>query len=381
MDLDLKRVLASAPRKREPEEPTPLLTPWGEALDPEHVLQEHPNPQFARENVRMLNGWWDYAIVPCGKSGSGEASPEASNEAPSETLPEADARGTSTCGIDACGISTAHAWRSATPPSQFDGRILVPFSPEALLSGVGRQLQPDELLWYKRTFSLDDVPACHRFILHFEAVDYACACYVNGQVAGEHVGGYLPFSFDITDLMNDHDAEKEDGDENKDGDESKGRDNTAESNTAKGNTAKGNIAENGAGENGRAIELALCVYDPSDTGVQLRGKQKLEASGIWYTAQSGIWQSVWLEIVPENHLESIRLDACPETESLTITAFMQNTSSSTGEAPLSNDPAATSDAAAANGPTAASETTLASNATATSDPVATNETAAARAIT
>ena len=61
--MDLKRVLASAPRKREPEEPTPLLTPWGESLDAENVLQEHPRPQFARESVRMLNGWWDKVTV------------------------------------------------------------------------------------------------------------------------------------------------------------------------------------------------------------------------------------------------------------------------------------------------------------------------------
>ena len=341
MDLDLKRVLASAPRKREPEDPAPLLTPWGETLDPDCVLQEHPSPQFARENVRMLNGWWDYAITPCEKNGSHEAgsangqggstndqngsmgkqsgSANESNE--SNGSRKADVHRADVHRADARQADAEHAWRRATRPSQFDGRILVPFSPEALLSGVNRELQPNELLWYRRLFFLDDIPAGHRVILHFEAVDYACTCYVNGQVAGEHVGGYLPFAFDITDALR---------------------------------------------ENGYENELALCVYDPSDTGVQLRGKQKLEASGIWYTAQSGIWQSVWLEIVPENHLESIRLDACPQAETLTVTAFMQSASPSTGEPTSANEFATANEPAAADGCTsaskrAASEHTSASN--------------------
>ena len=282
MDLDLKRVLASAPRKREPEEPAPLLTPWGEALDPEHVLQEHPSPQFARENVRMLNGWWDYAIVPCGKSGSGEASPEASNEAPSETLPEADARGTSTCGIDACGISTAHAWRSATPPSQFDGRILVPFSPEALLSGVGRQLQPDELLWYRRGFTPPVLEGGKRLLLHFQAVDHTCSVRVNGAAVGTHAGGYLPFAFDITDHLV-------------------------------------------AGEN----ELAVCVADPSEFGNTLRGKQRFDRGDIWYTAQSGIWQTVWMEVVPAAHIASVKIEPDAHTGILAIGARLVNPTGTT----------------------------------------------------
>ena len=106
--MDIKRVLASAPRDHDPGAARPLLTRWGEALDPETVRGEHPRPQFARDRFISLNGWWDYAFVPMG------------------------------------------AHRTVRPPDAFDGRILVPFSPESLLSGVGRQLQPDELLWYVR---------------------------------------------------------------------------------------------------------------------------------------------------------------------------------------------------------------------------------------
>lgn len=226
--LDIKRVIESAPRKPESVELEPLLTVWGERLSAGgERVSGHPHPQFERSSFHPLDGWWECAFVP------------------------AD---------DAAG-----AWSTAPMPERFDGRILVPFSPEAPLSGVSRQLKPDELLWYRRAFAKPDElaeEAGGRCLLHFEAVDCACACYVNGVLAGTHVGGYLPFSFDVTDALADD----------------------------------GN-------------EIALCVHDPSDAGVQLRGKQRLERGGIWYTAQSGIWQTVWLEVVPERRIESLKIDA------------------------------------------------------------------------
>ena len=157
--MDIKRVLASAPRDHDPGAARPLLTRWGEALDPDSVRSEHPRPQFARDRFTSLNGWWDYAFVPMG------------------------------------------AHRTVRPPDAFDGRILVPFSPESLLSGGGRQLQPDELLWYVRRVPVPALGEGERCLLHFEAVDFACACCVNGQVVGTHEGGYLPFSFDITEAL------------------------------------------------------------------------------------------------------------------------------------------------------------------------------------
>ena len=148
--MDIKRVLASTPRDHDPGAARPLLTRWGEALDPDSVRSEHPRPQFARDRFTSLNGWWDYAFVPMG------------------------------------------AHRTVRPPDAFDGRILVPFSPESLLSGVGRQLQPDELLWYVRRVPVPALGEGERCLLHFEAVDFACACCVNGQVVGTHEAPRTP---------------------------------------------------------------------------------------------------------------------------------------------------------------------------------------------
>jgi len=144
-------------------------------------------------------------------------------------------------------------------PSQWEGSILVPYSPEAPLSGVGRQLMPDEYLHYERTFDAHAADGL-RTLLHFGAVDDSCCVYVNGHAVGSHQGGYLPFTFDITDALRE-------------------------------------------GEN----TLRLSVQDPSDTGHQARGKQKLRRGGMYYTAQSGIWQTVWLEQVPAQHVQSLQI--------------------------------------------------------------------------
>ncbi|MBP5313900.1 MAG: glycoside hydrolase family 2 [Eggerthellaceae bacterium] len=150
-------------------------------------------------------------------------------------------------------------------PSEYDKEILVPFSPECKLSGVEHILQPDEELWYYREVEISEEElginnfgvATKRLLLHFGAVDYACRIYINDTEVGGHVGGYTPFDVDITDYVK-------------------------------------------PGYN----SFAVYVVDPSDTGVQLRGKQKLKAGNIWYTAQSGIWQSVWMESVPAAHMVS-----------------------------------------------------------------------------
>ena len=133
-----------------------MLTRWGRELDREHPLPEHPRPQLVRDTEWVnLNGPWDYAFTS------------------SEHRPADDA-----------------AWH---------GRIVVPFSPEAELSGVGRQLQPDEWLWYRRTDVVAPTPPeGGRVLLHFGAVDQSCTVWVDGVEVGSHTGGYLPFSFDIT---------------------------------------------------------------------------------------------------------------------------------------------------------------------------------------
>ena len=194
---------------REREGIAPISTPF--FTPSECPLVEHPRPQFARKGVTVLNGYWDYAIRKCGAAREG-----------------------------------------------YDGKILVPFSPEFAASGVSHVLLPDEVLYYRRTISLDRVPA--HLLLHFDAVDECATVAVNGRTVGEHRGGYLPFSFDIAPFVRE-------------------------------------------GEN----ELTVTVTDPTDTKGAPRGKQTLFPGGIWYTPQSGIWQTVWMEALPEGYIPSVKI--------------------------------------------------------------------------
>ena len=132
-----------------------MLTRWGETLDKDTVLQEYPRPQLVRESYYNLNGLWDYAIT----------------------------------ASDAC-------------PSAWDGNILVPFSPEAPLSGVSRALKPGQVLWYRRTLPFGKQDG-RRMLLHFGAADQRAWVYVNGLLAGAHTGGYTAFTLDITKLLQD----------------------------------------------------------------------------------------------------------------------------------------------------------------------------------
>ncbi len=143
-------------------------------------------------------------------------------------------------------------------PATWDGEILVPFAVESALSGVMKAVRPEERLWYRRMFRAPPSAGGQRLLLHFGAVDWKCTVWVNGQQVGEHTGGYDPFTFDITAALK-------------------------------------------SGEN----ELVVAVSDPTDTGFQPRGKQVLKPGGIMYTAVTGIWQTVWLEPVPREHIESL----------------------------------------------------------------------------
>lgn len=198
---------------KQPEPLKPLLTPWGEQLEADCPLDDYPRPQLRRESWQCLNGPWRYAI-------------------------RAD----------------------ETPPDAWDGDIVVPFSPESVLSGVGRQLLPGQTLWYQRTVPLPQPGPGQRLLLHFGAVDQCCRVWCNGKPVGQHAGGYWPFYFDITDAL---------------------------------------------AEGGNTLRLA--VADESDTGPEAWGKQKLQRGGIWYTAQSGIWQTVWCEVVPQQYIEGLRI--------------------------------------------------------------------------
>lgn len=229
-----------------------LYTRWGRELDSEHVHQEYPRPLLQRKSYINLNGYWEYAIT-----------------------------------------------KEFRKPQHYDGRILVPFSPESALSGVGRQLMPDEYLWYRTKLSVDTArldDGC-RLILHFGAVDQACRVYVNGKEAARHTGGYLPFSTDITACRPEvltqqfHSFTSDSGRTNS-GEIDRGK--TEYDNTLAPTAAT--IDE---------WELVLAVRDLSDTSYHAKGKQKLKRGGMFYTAQSGIWQTVWMEYVPTDYIEEI----------------------------------------------------------------------------
>ena len=201
-----------------------LNTDFGAALNPDSMLQEYPRPQMARKEYRILNGYWDYAIT-----------------------------------------------HSDTCPETWDGKILVPFSPEAQLSGVMRDVAPEDYLWYR--LALDEKPRNgYRLLLHFGAVDQMADVFLNGRSLGSHVGGFTPFTLDATDALQENE----------------------------------NV-------------LTVCVRDRSDTCELSRGKQKTNRGGIWYTRQSGIWQTVWCEWVPETYIEKLIITPVVEESMVEIT--------------------------------------------------------------
>lgn len=234
-----------------------MLTRWGRQLDPGAVLAEYPRPQLVRDSHLSLNGVWDYAITD-----------------------------------------------EPVRPEQFDGPIVVPFSPEAPLSGVCRSPRPDQTLWYRRrvilpsTF-LSGAPG-ERVLLHFGAVDQECRVTLDRVEVGHHVGGFLPFSCDLTAVLD----------------------------------AEGDREEH---------ELVVQVRDVTEAEPHARGKQRTRRGGIWYTPQSGIWQTVWVEAVPAVHVRSLHLvphlaDECVEVTVHASLADQAGTSGAAGASPAAYGP-------------------------------------------
>jgi len=191
-----------------------IMTRWANDVSPDHVWQQYPRPQMVRPRWANLNGLWDYWITP----------------------------------------------RDDPRQRTDSGRILVPFPIESALSGVMRRLQPEELLWYQKSFSVPPEWQDMRVLLHFEAVDWQTTVTLNGCELGTHQGGYLPFSFDITDHL-------------------------------------------ANGEN----QLIVSVWDPGNAHWQQRGKQASISQTTHYTAASGIWQTVWLECVPSTYIARLKI--------------------------------------------------------------------------
>ena len=159
----------------------------------------------------------------------------------------------------------------------YQGKILVPFAPESALSGVGEKVGSENAIQYRRTVTLPRTFRSKRVLLHFGAVDWKCDVFVNGKTVGSHTGGYDPFFFDITDAL------KRSGEQ----------------------------------------EIMVRVWDPTDDGPQPRGKQVKNPHGIWYTPVTGIWQTVWIEAVPETHIESIRITPDIDKNTLSISAVVR----------------------------------------------------------
>ena len=194
-----------------------IYTPWGENLDKNNILQEYPRPQFKRDSYMNLNGEWKYALREKGQK-----------------------------------------------LGNYDGEILVPFSIESPLSGVQKALKPGMTLFYNKKLNLNNITNKGRYILNFGGVDQETDVYINGKNIGNHKGGYLSFSFDITDSM------KELTD----------------------------ISQ---------VDLVVKVKDNLKENGEAYGKQSNPRGNIYYIPTGGIWQTVWIESVPLNYIKNIKM--------------------------------------------------------------------------
>lgn len=205
-----------------------MLTQWGEKVTPENVWQAYPRPQMVRQNWQNLNGLWQFKTQE----------------------------------------------KNAPAPQSYNQQILVPFVMESPLSGIGKRLAETDVIWYQKEFEY--TPHSGRSLLNFEGCDFNCSVWLNEKMIGQHKGGNLPFSFDVT-----------------------------------------NAIQSGTNT------LVLKVIDDTDSPntYQLRGKQKRNNKGIWYTPSSGIWHTVWLEQVPTAYIEQLKFVGDMQGE-LNLTAHL-----------------------------------------------------------
>lgn len=193
-----------------------LMSRWAKDVSVENALPEYPRPNLVRDSYFNLNGEWEYCI------------------------------------------------NKEKTVTKYDGTILVPYSPETKLSGVEKIVMPEDYLHYRKVFVLPEGFKKDRVILHFGAVDQECIVSLNGNRLGGHLGGYMAFSFDITDYLVE-------------------------------------------GEN----VLTLCVKDMTEKKPHARGKQKLVKKGkygsLFYTPQSGIWKTVWMESVSNDYIKTLKI--------------------------------------------------------------------------
>lgn len=204
-------------------QPGTIVTRWAKQVSPSKVLPEYPRPQLVRHQWTSLNGLWEYTITQ----------------------------------------------KTVNAPSRYTGYILVPYPIESVLSGVRKQLKPEQLLWYHRRFTKPPTHLGDRVLLHFGAVDFEATIFVNDKQLAMHKGGYQHFTVDITDNLK--------------------------------------TADN---------DLVVKVWDPTDAGLNPHGKQVLNPQGIMYTPSSGIWQTVWMEVVPQNYIQALKIT--PDIDKRTV---------------------------------------------------------------
>ncbi|MBR5720841.1 MAG: beta-galactosidase [Bacteroidales bacterium] len=161
---------------------------------------------------------------------------------------------------------------------EFQGEILVPFAIQSSLSGVQKSVSANEVLWYEREFTIPSKWNGQHILLHFGAVDWKADVWVNDIKVGSHTGGYTPFYFDITAALN-----------------------------AKGSN-----------------KLTVRVYDSTNNGYQPRGKQVFTPKSIWYTAVTGIWQTVWMEPVPERHISDLKITTNIDNGTVIVKPMVEN---------------------------------------------------------
>lgn len=206
-----------------------LYTYEGENL-PEIPWDVYPRPQMKRDSFFCLNGEWEFTTA-----------------------------------------------KNSVIPGYFGEKITVPFPPQSLLSGIHRNIPESDYLFYRKTFRLPEGFIKERVILHFGAVDQKASVWLNGAVIGEHSGGYLPFSFDVTSVLRDENV------------------------------------------------LIVKVKDDMSKHILPCGKQSENRGGMWYTPVSGIWQTVWMESVPEKHITSVDIKTGKDFAEFSIEGISEGT--------------------------------------------------------
>lgn len=203
-----------------------IKTPFADKVSPTNALPEYPRPQMVRQEWMNLNGLWDFTYLP--------------------------------------------SYEEDIPTGGFQ-QILVPYCVESALSGIKEHY---ESMAYRRNFTVPAAWSDKRVLLNFEAVDWRCTVYVNGQEVGTHDGGYDPFTFDVTDKV----------------------------------------------KVGQQNEVSLKIFDPTDRWSVPRGKQVRNPGGIFYTACSGIWQTIWMEAVSPTYIRDFHITPDIDAETLTVNA-------------------------------------------------------------